>query len=429
MAGLPAREVLLVDIAAGTKRATAARLGEAVHGDKPVSEAGLHERLFAAAFQGLVYPQIWEDPVVDLEALAIKPGDHIVAIASGGCNVMSYLTADPGRITALDLNHAHIALNNLKLAAVQCLPSYWHYANFFAHANLASNVWQFDEYIAPNLDGATRRYWEGRDLFGRRRIAAFAKGFYRTGLLGRFIGASHLLGRMLGIDAGAIAKAKSLEEQQEYFEASIAPVFDHWLLRALLKHPASLYGLGIPPAQYAALAGDHPGGLPEVLRQRGRKLACGFPLKDNYFARQAFGRGYDMAGHGSLPPYLEGANFEAIRARAGRVDVRHESMTDFLARSADGSVDGFVLLDAQDWMSPQQLTALWRHITRCAAPGARVIFRTAADERLLPGKIPNEILAAWTYHAERSRELDARDRSSIYGGFHLYTHDAGAGPA
>lgn len=418
-----------MDIAAGTKRATMARLDDAVHGSTPVSQAGMAERLFATAFRGLVYPQIWEDPVVDLEALAIQPGDHIVAIASGGCNVMSYLTADPGRITALDLNHAHIALNKLKLAAAQCLPSHWHYTNFFARADLASNIRQFDEYIAPHLDGATRRYWQERDLLGRRRITAFAKGFYRTGLLGRFIGASHLLGRMLGVDARAITKAKSLQEQQAYFEDKLAPVFDHWLLRALLSHPASLYGLGIPPAQYAALAGDHPGGLAEVLRQRARKLACGFPMKDNYFARQAFGRGYDVQGNGSLPPYLEEAHFESVRTRAGRVDVRHESVTDFLARSADGSVDGFVLLDAQDWMDQQQLTALWREVSRCASPGARVIFRTAANERLLPGKVPDDILAGWTYHAERSRELDARDRSSIYGAFHLYTRNAGTVPA
>jgi len=417
----------MAGIAAGTRRATAARVDEAVRRDR--SGSWLRERLFSAAFQGLVYPQIWEDPAVDLEALAIKPGDHIVAIASGGCNILSYLTGNPGRITAVDLNHAHIALNKLKLAAARCLPSHWHYANFFAHANLASNIQQFDDYIAPHLDEATRRYWQARDLFGRRRICDFARGFYRTGLLGRFIGFCHLLGKSLGVDPSALTRARSLQEQQDYFENRLAPVFDHWLLRAMLKHPASLYGLGIPPAQYAALAAGHPGGLPEVLRQRARKLACGFPMKANYFARQAFGRGYDVAGNGALPPYLEAENFEAIRSRASRVDVRHESMTDFLARSADGTVQGFVLLDAQDWMTPEQLTALWQQISRCAAPGARVIFRTAADERLLPGKVPEDILSGWTYHAARSVELNARDRSSIYGAFHLYTRNETAMPA
>jgi len=144
-------------------------------------------------------------------------------------------------------------------------------------------------------------------------------------------------------------------------------------------------------------------------------------MKENYFARQAFGRGYGASEGGLLPPYLDARNFESVRARCDRVDVRHESMTQFLSRSPSRSVNAFVLLDAQDWMSDQQLTDLWREIHRSAAPGARVIFRTAADERLLPGRIPGEILEAWTYHEAQSKALNARDRSSIYGGFHLYT--------
>lgn len=416
--------ILLAAITADTKRATITGLDKAVHRSRALSASGLRERLFTALFQGLVYPQIWEDPLVDMEALAIRPGDHIVTISSGGCNVMSYLTADPGRVTAVDLNHAHIALGRLKLAAVRHLPSHWHFANFFVSADQDSNVQDFDEYVVQHLDEESRSYWQSRDLLGRRRIAAFARGFYRTGLLGRFIGMSHALGRILGVDAAAITRATSLEEQRKFFDATLAPLFDHWLLRWLLKHPASLYGLGIPPAQYAALAGDQSGGLPSVLRQRVEKLACGFPMKDNYFARQAFGRGYDAPSNGALPPYLEADNFETIRARAGRVDVRHKSMTDFLSHSPDRSVDAFVLLDAQDWMNNPQLTDLWRQIDRTAAEGARVIFRTAADERLLPGRIPDEILAAWTYREEQSQGLHQRDRSSIYGAFHLYTRNS-----
>jgi len=164
----------------------------------------------------------------------------------------------------------------------------------------------------------------------------------------------------------------------------------------------------------------------KVMRQRVEKLACSFPINENYFARQAFGRGYSVSEGGSLPPYLDSKHFDAIRTRCNRVSVRHESMTQFLSRSPNRSVNAFVLLDAQDWMSDQQLTDLWREINRSAAPGARVVFRTAADERLLPGRIPDEILDAWTYHEAQSRALNDRDRSSIYGGFHLYTLDAPA---
>jgi S-adenosylmethionine-diacylglycerol 3-amino-3-carboxypropyl transferase len=389
-----------------------------------LSVSGLRERLFTLAFQGLVYPQIWEDPVVDMEALAIQPDDHIVAIASGGCNVLSYLTENPARITALDLNHAHIALNRLKLAAARALPSYQHFANFFARGNVKSNVATFDKYLASQLDDESLRYWQERDMFGRRRISVFTRGFYQTGLLGRFIGAAHLMGRTLGVNVKAVARASTVEEQRKIFDKTIAPAFDHWLLRWILKSPASLYGLGIPPAQFAALANGQD--MSAVLRQRVEKLACAFPISENYFARQAFGRDYSASEGGALPPYLDTRHFDAIRTRANRVEVRHESMTQFLSRSPDKSVNAFVLLDAQDWMSDQQLTDLWRQINRSAAPGARVIFRTAADERLLPGRIPDEILRAWTYHEAKSKELNVRDRSSIYGGFHLYTLDATA---
>ena len=78
------------------RRATEEGLRTAVHRSKPLSRAGVLERLFTVAFRGLVYPQIWEDPVVDLEALELGRKDRVIAIASGGCNALSYLTADPG---------------------------------------------------------------------------------------------------------------------------------------------------------------------------------------------------------------------------------------------------------------------------------------------------------------------------------------------
>jgi S-adenosylmethionine:diacylglycerol 3-amino-3-carboxypropyl transferase len=65
--------------------------------------AGLSEYVFASLFGKLVYAQIWEDPEIDMEALAIAPGDHVVTIASGGCNALSYLLADPARVEAVDL--------------------------------------------------------------------------------------------------------------------------------------------------------------------------------------------------------------------------------------------------------------------------------------------------------------------------------------
>ena len=87
------------------------------------------------------------------------------------------------------------------------------------------------------------------------------------------------------------------------------------------------------------------------------------------------------------------------------------------------SKHGYVLLDAQDWMTDRQLNDLWSQITRTAAPGARVIFRTAGVPSILPGRADDAILGRWTYHAEKSAAWTRADRSAIYGGFHLYTLD------
>ena len=49
-----------------------------------------------------------------------------------------------------------------------------------------------------------------------------------------------------------------------------------------------------------------------------------------------------------------------------------------------------------------------------------MIFRTAAEPSLLPGRLDPALLARWRYEAALSRALRRRDRSAIYGGFHLY---------
>ena len=123
-----------------------------------------------------------------------------------------------------------------------------------------------------------------------------------------------------------------------------------------------------------------------------------------------------------MPPYLHADNYETIKSRLDRVEVHHASMTDFLAEQPARSLHRYVLLDAQDWMSAEQMTALWTQIDRTADDkDARVIFRTAGPDSPLPKKLPPSLLESWEYHGAESKAFHAKDRSSIYGGFHVYT--------
>ncbi|WP_027488026.1 DUF3419 family protein [Allorhizobium undicola] len=397
------------------------KLKSALLQHRPLSRQGFSERLFGLLFSGLVYPQIWEDPAVDMEAMQLQPGHRIVTIGSGGCNMLAYLSRKPERIDVVDLNPHHIALNRMKLAAFRHLPDHASIARFMAEEQQSENIRLFDSHIAPNLDEATRRYWNARNLTGRRRIAVFARNFYRTGLLGRFIAVSHMLARLHGVKLNGLIEARTLDEQRQFFDAHIAPLFDKPAIRWLTNRKSSLFGLGIPPQQYDELASvSQTGTIAPVLRERLEKLACHFPMQENYFAWQAFARRYPRADEGALPDYLKADYYETIRDHAACVQVHHESFTVLLSGKQAGSVDRFVLLDAQDWMTDRQLNALWTEISRTAAPGARVIFRTAAEKSVIEGRLQPAIAGQWTYLAEPSAALHLKDRSAIYGGFHIY---------
>ncbi len=387
------------------------------------------DQLFAQLFSGLVYSQIWEDPVVDLAAMELGENHHVVTIASGGCNVMNYLMAKPAKITAVDLNRAHVALTRTKLCAAQHFPDHATFFNFFAVPNNRDNQKTYETYLSKNLDETAKSYWQGRDKTFRRRSRYFTDNIYHRGLLGNFIGLSHFLAKAYGINFDELLNAKSIEEQKEFFEKKLSPLLDKKLITWLTSHPASLYGLGIPPAQYTELAKCADGDMAEVLRQRLRKLCCDYDINENYFAWQAFGRQYGAKDNtinnndnGSLPPYLQVQNYEAVKSYAKNVTVSQVSITDKLNAMEPGTVDRVVLLDAQDWMDEGMLKELLGGITRGAAPYAQGIFCTAGIESILPGRVKDCTLSRWEYQDKVSKEFTKKDRSAIYGGFHLYNY-------
>ncbi|MGB0720406.1 MAG: DUF3419 family protein, partial [Bdellovibrionales bacterium] len=263
--------------------------------------------------------------------------------------------------------------------------------------------------------------WEGWSPFRGRRINYFRKNVYQFGLLGRFISAVHITAKLYGEDPRDILKATSIEEQGEIFDRTLGPIFDKTIVRFICNMPPALYGLGIPPAQFDDLKGGKDIDMADVLRERLRRLAVDFPIEDNYFAWQAFGRGYDREGRKAIPRYLKQEHYETLKANADKVEVHHTTITGFLESQPAESLDAYVFLDAQDWMNDEALNALWAEVVRTARPGARVIFRTAGDHSPLTEALKIDILSRFHYDPALSKEAVKKDRSSIYGGFHVYT--------
>lgn len=397
-----------------------ALIASAVLNSTATGRKGLADRLFARWFSRLVYAQIWEDPRADLDALQLRPGARILSIASGGCNALAYLSAQPEAVHAVDLNATHLAMLEIKQQAIKHLPDYDAVLAFLGRADSPDNLKRYQRHLRDKLSPAASAYWESRSLSGKPRYHYFSTQAYRHGLLGNFIGLAHGFVRLMGGDLGKLMQARNLDEQRFLFEHYVAPVFDGALFRLIARQPLALYSLGIPPAQFQALKDDARDGLHLLFKERMRHLACDFPLDQNCFAQQAFGRRYDTGKQAALPMYLQQQHYASLRAHIDRLHTHHTSLTAFLRRQQPGTLDAYLLLDAQDWMDQPQLTALWQEITRSAAPGAKVVFRTGASASPLEAKLPAALLAGWRTDLRRNRALYASDRSAIYGGMHLY---------
>src|ERR1700755_3201580 len=179
-------------------------IADAVRNSRGQDESTVWDRLFAFWFRRLVYTQIWEDPEADLAALEVPLGSTIVTISSGGCNALSYLTARPAQVYAVDLDDAHLALLKLKLAGIRAFSDYSEFWQFFGEGASSANARLYRERWWPLLDHEARVYWDRRSFMGRPRHAYFTDGFYRHGMLGRFIGLSHLLAKFARIDLAAL---------------------------------------------------------------------------------------------------------------------------------------------------------------------------------------------------------------------------------
>jgi len=400
---------------------------EAVKQKEASNKQSVLQKLFAVWFDAFVYNQIWEDPRVDLQALDLTGDSRVLTISSGGCNALNYLIENPESVTAVDLNRHHIYLLNLKIAALKFLPDVEDFFNFFGHGEHETNLENYEKYIAPNLDKNTKQFWEGNGFFGNllhgRRINYFKSGgLYERSRNGYFLRFFHRFARLLGCQPDEVLKAETPKEQERLFQKYIAPFFDSFLIKTIGKMPVTMFGLGIPPQQYDELKKDLAAGASviDIYRERAKRLACDYPIQENYFAWQAFGRRYDTRNRRAVPEYLKAENYRTLKQNAERLTTKIGSVTEEIKRSPVNSFNRFVFLDAQDWMNAEAMTELWQAIADKGEAKSRIIFRTAGAASPIETNLPPNLQTKFSYEKDLSLSLFKQDRASIYGGFHLY---------
>ena len=384
----------------------------------------LDQKVFNAIYsRALVYNTCWEDPAVDRLALALRPQDRMLVIASAGCNVLDYALVAPACIHAVDANPRQTALLELKLAGIRHL-EFEDYFAVFGEGHHPRFGFLYREALRDRLSPFARDYWD-------RHGHWFCQGdpsdsFYYHGLSGMVArGFRAYLGLRPVLRAGieTLLEARSLEDQRRIYERCVQPQLWGRTVNWALSRQITMSMLGVPHPQRKEVERQHTGGVAGFVREAVDYVFLSLPVWTNYFW-SLYLRGRYSAD--CCPEYLYPENFTALKhGLAERIEVHTCTVTEFLQGTQE-RISRFVLLDHMDWMSsyyPEALAEEWDAICERAAPGARVIFRSARREpdyldglRLADGRAVRDVLE---FDEGMSAALQPRDRVHTYAGFHI----------
>lgn len=334
-----------------------------------------------ADFSFIRYAQCWEDTDVVLTALAIKENDICLSIASAGDNSLSMLAKSPGRVIAIDLNPAQLALTELKAVSIKHL-SYKQVLELFGYEKSDETMKLF-ALVLPYLSDKTSKYWLANIDSIRSGIARCGKFENYFAIFRKFV--LPLVHNKKTIES--LLQAKSLEKRREFYET----YWNTWRWRLM-------FSLFFSNTIMALLGRDRSffkfvqKSLPEFLKDSVYDaLVTKDPTDNPYLHWILLGR-FDVI----KPYWLEEKNFQAIKANIDRLEIRKSSLEEFL-EDFDQPIDAFNLSDVFEYMSEDAFKAILGQIGKSARSGARIAYWNMLVDR----------------HTEKSYNLAIKSRDEL----------------
>jgi len=343
----------------------------------------------------LMFTQSWEDPECDRAALTIRPGDHVLAITSGGDNVLDFLRDDPAEIISIDINPAQAFLFELKRAAFLRL-DYDEFLDLLGVGNNDDAPMIFRK-IREDLSPAARGFFDAREKW-------FETGLITQGGFERYFAVLRQIIR-LAVGRRTIERLFTLDgaDQPEFYDNE----WNGWRWRALMKIGCSktLLGNRLDPSWFkdsdTADFGTH-------FLNLAKHVIADLPAKENYFLAQIMLGRYVQ---GALPAYLRPENFEIIRSRLDRVRLVTADIGAGLKALPAGSVDALALSNVFEYSPAELFETSKDDIIRVAKPGARIAHRNL----LAPRRLGDD--DRFIVDARLSGKLQKADRGFIYSYF------------
>lgn len=339
---------------------------------------GLSNRIFNHIHQNnLIYNTCWEDPACDRALLNFDKDSDVVMITSAGCNALSYLLDDPNRINAIDMNPRQNAVLDFKLALFQNA-THDDLFQYFGRGQHENYKQRYIEAVKPRLNQKSISFWN-------QHIKHFSpqakRNFYFSGTSGwmAWMVRSWLKIRQdLYKKTNDLINAESLDRQQAIFTEIEPKVFNRFMQFFVNRH-ITMCMLGVPKSQQELFFNQYDKGAMGFIQERLRHVFSKLSLQDNYFYRVYLTGEYTAD---CCPDYLKVEHFDTLSARADRIKLHENTVSNFLEKNPS-DYSHYILLDHQDWLAQNDVDELnreWKLILDNSKPGTKILMRSAADK-------------------------------------------------
>ena len=350
-----------------------------------------------ADFEQIRYAQLWEDADVLNGALGQKPGAALVSICSAGDNALAMLLLDPAQVTAIDLSAAQIACLTLRIAMFRSL-DHGEFLELMGSRPSDRRLSLLDRAVT-SLPVQDRSFWQSqRDAIARHGVGGIGK-FERYFRLFRqfFLPLVHSKRTIEDV-----FRSRSLGEREMFMRDR----WNSWRWRLLLNVFFSNFAmgrLGRDPAFFEHVEGS---AAQHVARRIEHAAVTLDPSENPYLHWILTGT------HGeALPLAWRPENYDIIRARLDRLDIRHAPLEDLIATGA--RFDGFNLSDIFEYMSLPVFETVYGSILTSANDGARLVYWNM----MVPRRVPQAYRPRITRLVELENIGKARDKAFFYSDF------------
>ncbi|CAF0963342.1 unnamed protein product [Didymodactylos carnosus] len=324
--------------------------------------------------QKIVFNCVWEDPLLDIEALEISEKDNIMAITSAGCNILTYVLQKPNHIYAIDINPCQNAILQLKIACIKELdfPTFW---EIWGHGKLRGFSTNIYPRLRRHLSQEAKNFWDSHKHYFDGK--SFRNSFYWRGCSGMFAYTIGVYMWLIGVSKHVerMFNAQTIEEQKTIYEKYVQRRLWNPIINKFLSSPFILSHLtGVPSVQQNLM--KQPIG--DFIRNSINTVFTELPLKTNYFYRVYV---YGEYTKQCCPEFLKEENFNKLKdGLIDRISIHTTTITNFLKEHQKKDISRFVLLDHMDWMAqtPNTLAEEWQQIFNNSTENCRYIWRSVS---------------------------------------------------